>query len=279
MGLRDKIEIKTPDQLRAMRAAGLVVAQIHADLRAAVRPGMTTGELDDVALETLRGAGATSNFYGYYDYPRQTCISVNEVIVHGIPGDRVLEPGDLVSFDCGAEVNGWHGDAAFSMVVPGGDPAVTARRERLNEITRESMWRGIAAMATGRHVGDIGDAIDNYVSSLDPLEQPDIVLDYVGHGIGTQMHQPPDVLNYSVDGRTPRLKSGMVLCIEPMLTAGSQENKTLADDWTVVTLDGSDACHWEHEVALHDGGVWVLTEPDGGVAELAKYGITAAPLD
>ena len=274
MRLRNRIEIKTPDQVRHMRRAGLVVADIHAALREAVRPGVTTGELDAVCAATIERAGAHSNFLGYYDYPATVCVSVNEEIVHGIPGERVLEAGDLVSFDCGAVLDGWHGDAAFSIVVPGKDAPA---RTRLCEIAEASMWHGIAAMATGGRVGDVGRAIDDFVVSLpDP---PGIVVDYVGHGIGSAMHMPPDVPNFRSRERGPRLKPGMVLCIEPMLTAGDQANRVLDDEWTVVTADGSDACHWEHEVALHSGGVWVLTAPDGGEAGLKPFGIVPAPLD
>lgn len=234
--------------------------------------------MDRVALEVLTKHGVKSNFYGYYGYPGQICTSVNEVIVHGIPGDRVLEPGDIVSFDCGAVLDGWHADACITVVVPGGDDEVRRRRERLSEIACESMWVGIAAMARAKRVGEIGEAIDDYVESIDPSERPDIVLDYTGHGVGTVMHQRPDVVNYATGGRSPKLKPGMVLCIEPMRTAGEQANRTLADEWTVVTNDGSDACHWEHMVALHSKGIWVLTEPDGGAAELARFGVTPVAL-
>ena len=277
MARREKIEYKTADQIRKIRQAGLVVADIHTALRTRVKAGMTTAEADTIALEVLQAAGAKSNFFGYYGYPGPICTSVNEVIVHGIPGDRVLHPGDLVSFDCGAVVDGWHGDAAISMVIPGGDSEVSASRERLSALTEEAMWRGIAALATGSHIGDVGRAIDDFVVSL-PDPQPGIVEDYVGHGIGSKMHMAPDVPNYRTRSRGEKLKAGMVLCIEPMLTAGDQANKTLADDWTVVTQDGSDACHWEHEVAIHAAGIWVLTAPDGGEAGLAPYGVTPVPL-
>lgn len=272
------IEYKTDAQIIKMRRAGEVVAAIHAALRAEVRAGMTTADADAIAARVLAEHGAKSNFLGYYGYPGHICTSVNEVIVHGIPGERVIEPGDLVSFDCGAVVEGWHADACITIVVPGADSDVRRRREQLSAVTREAMWVGIAAMATGRCVGDIGDAIDDYVESLPSHERPDIVLDFTGHGIGTAMHQEPDVLNYSTRGRTAKLKPGMVLCIEPMFTAGNQANTTLADDWTVVTNDKSDACHWEHQVALHNGGIWVLTEPDGGAAELARFGVTPVAL-
>lgn len=275
---RDRIELKSEDQIRQMRRAGLIVADIHAAIREAVKPGVTTKDMDVVAKSVLDAAGAKSNFFGYYGYPGQICASVNEEIVHGIPGDRVLGPGDIVSFDCGAVIDGWHGDACFTVVLPGGDPEVRAAREHLCELTEESMWRGIAALATGSRVGDVGRAIDDFVVSL-PEPQPGIVEDYVGHGIGTQMHMEPDVPNFRTRSRGEKLRPGMVLCIEPMLTAGAQDNVTLEDDWTVVTLDGSDACHWEHEVAIHEGGIWVLTAPDGGAAGLAPYGVTPVPLD
>lgn len=274
---RENIELKSNAEICAIRKAGLIVADIHAALRKAVKPGVTTKDMDTVALGVLEAAGAKSNFFGYYDYPGQICASVNEVIVHGIPDGRVLEPGDLVSFDCGAVIDGWHGDAAFSMVVPGGDPEIRKRRERLSVITEECMWRGIAQLALGSRIGDVGRAIDDFVVGLEG-EEFAIVEDYVGHGIGTAMHMEPDVPNFRTRSRGAKLKAGMVVCVEPMLTAGEQENVTLEDDWTVVTLDGSDACHWEHEVAIHSGGIWVLTAPDGGVAGLAPFGVTPVPL-
>ncbi len=272
------IEYKSPDQIRLMRRAGLVVADIQAALREQIAPGMTTADLDGIALDVLENAGATSNFFGYYGYPGQICTSVNDVVVHGIPGERVLEPGDIVSLDCGAVVDGWHGDSAFTVVLPGGDDDVREGRERLSQITHDAMWVGIAAMATGRRVNAIGAAIDDFVSELPASEQPDILRDYVGHGIGSSMHQEPDVLHYRVRGRSPRLKNGMVLCIEPMFAAGKQETKVLDDDWTVVTVDGSDSAHWEHMVAKHSQGIWVLTARDGGAEGLAPFGITPVPL-
>lgn len=271
-----RIEYKSLAQMRAIRDAALIVNDIHEALRAGVKPGMTTADADAIGARVLEAAGATSNFLGYYGYPAHICVSVNEVIVHGIPDERVMAAGDIVSFDCGAIKNGWHADSCFTMVLPGGDEAVTAKRERLSRVTEEAMWVGIAAMATGKHVGDIGAAIDDYVTSEAP--DFDIVLDYTGHGIGSAMHQAPDVRNYRSRGRTPRLKAGMVLCIEPMLTAGDQANHTLADEWTVVTNDGADACHWECQVALHSDGIWVLNRTDGGARELADFGITPVPL-
>ncbi|MFY9263092.1 MAG: type I methionyl aminopeptidase [Actinomycetaceae bacterium] len=276
--MRDRIEYKSDADIVKMRRAGLVVADIHAALREAAVAGKTTADMDRVALDVLQRHGAKSNFYGYYGYPGQICASVNEVIVHGIPGERVLQPGDIVSFDCGAVVDGWHGDACTTVVIPGGDEEVRARRERLSEITEQAMWTGIAAFARGKRIGDIGDAIDDFVEAVPEEDRPDIVLNFTGHGIGSTMHQPPEVLNFSVAERTARIKRGMVICIEPILAAGNQANTTLDDEWTAVTDDGSDACHWEHMVAMHSKGIWVLTAPDGGVAGLAPYGITPVPL-
>ncbi|MDE1656329.1 type I methionyl aminopeptidase [Actinotignum sanguinis] len=271
------INLRSEADILGMRQAALVVRAIHDDLRAHVAAGMSTAQLDQRAKAVLEAHGAVSNFYGYYDYPAQTCISVNNTVVHGIPSEEeILEPGDLVSFDCGALLNGWNGDSCFSVVLPGGDEKQMAARQRLSDITEESMWVGIAAMATGKFVSDIGAAIDDFVVSQDP--EPGIVEEFTGHGIGRAMHEDPTVFNYRTRGRGPRLKAGMVLCIEPILTAGSQENITLADGWTVKTADGQDACHWESQIAKHAGGIWVLNEPDGGAARLAKYGVVPVPL-
>ncbi|NDR54198.1 MULTISPECIES: type I methionyl aminopeptidase [unclassified Actinomyces] len=289
---RERIQLKSPDQVRRMRQAGLVVADIHAALREAVRPGVTTGELDAVSADVIARAGAHSNFLGYYDYPATVCVSVNDEVVHGIPGERVLEPGDLVTFDCGAYIvdddgTQWHGDAAFTTVV-GGSYASDADRV-LDGTTRQALWDAIAAVA--RAVADdaggragrlnvVGDAVEAAVGAAVKREgvRLGILHDYVGHGIGTAMHMSPDVLNYSVKRKGPRLRPGMVLAIEPMLTAGSAEVDELDDGWTVVTRDGSRAAQWEHTVALVPGGVWVLTAPDGGVEGLAPYGLEPRPL-
>lgn len=264
----ERIEYKTPDQILVMRQAGLVVADIHAALREAVAPGVATAELDDVARGVLERAGATSNFLGYHGYPAHVCISVNEEVVHGIPGSRVLAEGDVVSFDCGAVVDGWHGDAAFTVVLGDGDPADRA----LSEVTRVSMWDAIAALATGERLGVVGEAVESAVAASNAAGNGPfaIIEDYVGHGIGSAMHQPPDVLNYRTRQRGPKLRPGMCLAIEPMITRGTIETDILGDEWTVVTADGAHAAHWEHTVAILDDGIWVLTAPDGGAAELAN---------
>lgn len=272
---RESIEYKTDDEIRKIRKAALVVADIHEALREAAKPGVTTGELDLVAGRVLEKAGAKSNFLGYHGYPANACISVNETIVHGIPGDRVLTDTDIVSFDCGAVVDGWHGDACFTILMPNASEA----DRKLSEFTEKAMWTGIAQLAKAKHVGEVGGAIEDYVNSIPEEQRPGLVEEYMGHGIGTAMHQPPDVLNYRAKSRGAKLKPGMVLCVEPMLTIGSPDSIVLDDDWTVVTADGKNACHWEHEVAIHRGGIWVLTAPDGGAAGLAPFGVVPAPLN
>jgi len=270
---REKIEYKTAEQVRTMRRAGLVVAAAHAAVREAVRPGVTTADLDAVAADVIASAGATASFLGYHGYPATLCVSVNDEIVHGIPGERVLQAGDVVSVDCGAIVDGWHGDAAFTVVLPEADPADVA----LSEATQAAMWAGIAALATGERLGAVGEAIEDSVETAQVTYG--IVQEYIGHGIGSAMHQPPDVLNYRTREKGPRLRPGMCLAVEPMLTRGSRMTQVLEDDWTVVTVDGSRAAHWEHTVAIGPDGIWVLTAPDGGAAGLAPHGVTIAPFD
>jgi methionyl aminopeptidase len=276
---RDRIQYKTAEQIKLMRGAGLIVADALEAVRAALRPGVTTGELDRIAHDVIRSAGATPSFlnYGHPPYPATTCISVNEEIVHGIPGGRVLAAGDLVSVDCGAILSGWHGDSAFTAIVAadGEDPAAagTAADRELVEVTRTSMWAGIGAIAVGARLGQIGGAVEDHVGGRYGL-----VEEYGGHGIGTEMHQDPHVLNYRTRDAGRRMRAGLCLAIEPMLTAGDAETAVKADRWTVVTVDSSRAAHWEHSVALHDGGLWVLTAPDGGEAGLASVGAKFAPL-
>ncbi|WP_158374063.1 type I methionyl aminopeptidase [Cellulosimicrobium cellulans] len=280
---REKIELKTPDQVLLMRRAGLVVADALAAARAAAVPGATTADLDAVAAAVIADAGALPSFLGYYDYPATICVSVNDEVVHGIPSGRELQPGDVVSIDCGAIVEGWHGDSALTLVLPEADPADQA----LADLTERCMWDGIAALAgEGGGIADrlavVGDAVEDAVAAADASVNGGvpfgIVQDYVGHGIGSAMHQPPDVLNYRSRDRGPKLRPGMCLAVEPMITRGGHATEVLDDDWTVVTADGSRAAHWEHSVALHEGGIWVLTAVDGGAAELAARGVTVAPL-
>ncbi|WP_282948226.1 type I methionyl aminopeptidase [Cellulomonas endometrii] len=279
---RERIELKTPEQVLLMRRAGLVVADALAAARTAAVPCATTADIDAVAAAVIADAGAQPSFLGYMDYPATVCVSVNDEVVHGIPSGRVLEPGDVVSIDCGAIVEGWHGDSALTVVLPDADPADLA----LSAVTEKAMWDGIAALASGSGLADrlgvVGEAVERAVEDADPAPNGcvpfGIVQDYVGHGIGSAMHQPPDVLNYRTRDRGSRLKPGMCLAVEPMITRGSAGTEVLEDDWTVVTVDGSRAAHWEHSVALHEGGIWVLTAVDGGAAELAARGVAVAPL-
>ncbi|MGD9956511.1 MAG: type I methionyl aminopeptidase [Candidatus Nanopelagicales bacterium] len=272
---KDRIEVKTPEQILLMRQAGLVVGRTLELLRESVRPGISTRELDAIAEESIRSAGAVPSFLGYHGYPASICASVNDEVVHGIPGDRVLVEGDQISIDCGAIVQGWHGDAAIT--VPVG--AVAEADAELSRVTEEALWRGLAAAQAGGTVRDIGAAVESYVRAQPGGEGYGIVEEYVGHGIGTSMHMDPNVPNYDHGGKSPALTPGMALAIEPMVCAGSRLTRTLADDWTVVTQDGRRACHWEHTVAITTEGPWVLTALDGGAARFAALGVASPAAD
>lgn len=256
---------------------GLITAAALDAVRAVVAPGVTTAEVDAVAARVIRERGAESNFQLVRGYRHTTCISVNDQVVHGIPSDRVLQPGDIVSIDCGAQYRGWNGDSALTIVIPDPSrPSVVAARQRLSEVTERSLWAGVAALATARRVGEIGAAVE--ASILAEPEDYGILREYVGHGIGRKMHEGPTVFNYRVDDPGPEVRPGLCVAIEPMVTAGSETTFVEGDDWTVTTVDGSDGSHWEHSVAVHDGGIWVLTAPDGGAAGLAPFGIAPAPI-
>lgn len=262
-----RIEIKSPEQVRAMRAAGVLVAQTLTVLREAVAPGVTPIELNALAEETIRAGGGIPSFLGYGEppFPATICASVNDEVVHGIPGPRPLVHGDVISIDCGAIVDGWHGDAAITVAVGEVKPEVA----ELMRVTEESLWRGLAAASVGGRVGDISHAVESFVRSAGAYG---IVSGYTGHGIGTEMHMDPDVPNEGRPGRGPRLKQGMALAVEPMITLGGSRTRTAADDWTVVTSDGTWAAHFEHTFALTETGVWVLTAEDGGRARLEALG-------
>ncbi|AUG30682.1 MULTISPECIES: type I methionyl aminopeptidase [Microbacterium] len=275
MGLRRSL-YKTPAQLRSMVEPGLITAAALDAVRALVAPGVTTAELDAAASDVIVARGAESNFQLVRGYRHTTCISVNDQVVHGIPGGRVLEPGDIVSIDAGAQFKGWNGDSAITVVVPGGDPGVRAARERLSAVTEGSLWAGVAALASAARVGEIGDAVQGYIERSG--EGYGILRDYVGHGIGRRMHEGPTVFNYRVDDLGPAVRPGLCLAIEPMVTGGSDQTYVEDDDWTVTTVDGSDGCHWEHSVAVHEGGIWVLTAADGGAASLAPFNVTPTPI-
>jgi methionyl aminopeptidase len=242
---------RSPGDLAALRRAGRVVAEMHESIRAAVRPGMTTASLDAIGREVLDRRGAGSNFLGYHGYPAVICASVNEVVIHGIPGPQVLEDGDLVSIDCGAIVDGWHGDAAFTVAVG----SVSRDAQRLLDTAWASLDAGVAAMQPVGRLSDIGAAVQEVVEGAGLS----VVRDYCGHGIGRAMHERPDVPNYGKPGRGPRLVPGVVLAVEPMVTAGGPEVDVLDDGWSVVTADGSLSAHVEHTIAITDDGPEILT--------------------
>jgi len=263
---KSKFEIKTPEQFLKMRKAGLVVADVLARMVQEAVPGVTALHLDRIAREMLTKAGATSSFLGYHGFPAVICASVNDQVVHGIPNDRPFADGDLLSVDFGAIVDGWHGDAAVSIEI--GSPV--PQHTRLSDVTCEAMWAGLAMAEPGNRLSDISHAVETTIRAAGNYG---ILQEYTGHGIGTKMHMDPSVPNYGRAGQGPELIPGMALAIEPMATLGTHRVTTLADDWTVVTTDGSFASHWEHTVAITEDGPWVLTAHDGGAAYFAAHGV------
>jgi methionyl aminopeptidase len=258
------IQIKTPAQIARMYAAGQVVARTLAALADAVRPGVTTAELDSIAEREIRSAGAVPSFLGYFGYPASICASVNQQVVHGIPGEQHrLRAGDIISIDCGAVLDGWHGDAAISVGVGEIDPADQA----LLDACEASMWAGIAQAVPGRRLSDISNAVERSVRGSGDYG---LIREYTGHGIGTEMHMEPAVRNYGPPGQGPRLVTGMALAIEPMITRGGREVAELDDGWTVVSVDGSRAAHFEHTVAITADGPWVLTALEGATSAAAE---------
>lgn len=268
-----KIEYKSNAQILKMREAGLVLAEALDEAVAAAQPGITTKEVDAVFAGVLERHGATSNFLGYHGFPATICASVNHEVVHGFPSEYVLKDGDVLKIDGGAIVDGWHADSARTVLLGDVDEA----DRRLSEITQQAMWAGIAALAEARFVGQIGEAIEKYVHAQ-PGPRLGILEEYCGHGIGSAMHMAPDVLNYNSGHRGPRVKPGMALAIEPMLVRGKLATSVLDDDWTVVTNDKQNASQWEHTVAVHLGGIWVLTAHDGGAAGLEPFGVCPSPI-
>lgn len=255
------IEIKSPGELDAMRAAGLVVAKSLAAVAAAARAGVSTAELDEIAEQTIRDAGAVPSFKGYHGFPASICASVNEQIVHGIPSkSQVLADGDLISVDCGAILDDWHGDSAVTLFVG----TISDADQALSDATKASMLAGIEAIRPGNRLTDISHAVETSVHSSECADGRTygIVREYGGHGIGSSMHMDPFLPNHGKPGKGPRLRVGMAIAIEPMLTLGVEETVELEDGWTVVTADGSRAAHWEHTVAVTDDGPWVLTAPE-----------------
>jgi methionyl aminopeptidase len=273
------IQLKTDVEVEKMRLAGLVVAETLAAVRAAVAPGVTVRQLDAIAEHEIRSRGAVPSFLDYLpgvgyvprgpdrnSFPATICASVNDEIVHGIPDDRRLASGDIVSVDCGAILDGWHGDAAVTLPVG----QVSDQAAELLAVCEGSLWAGIGAMQVGNRLRDIGAAVEDHVRAAGDFG---IVAEYGGHGIGTEMHQDPHVLNYRTRVRGPRLVPGLVLAIEPMINIGTAETVLLDDGWTVTTADGSLSAHFEHTVAVTDDGPWVLTALDGGAARLGSLGV------
>jgi methionyl aminopeptidase len=263
------IQIKTAHEIELMRASGLITAGAIAAVKAAVRPGVSTGELDGIAEDYIRSHGGVPNFLGYHGFTGTICASVNDEIVHGIPSpERRLAAGDNISIDCGAILQGWHSDSAVTVTVGEPSPEDAA----LLAVTERSMWAGLAKAVAGGRLTDISAAVEETITA--EAHEYGIVDHYGGHGIGTEMHQDPHVLNYGRPGRGPKLVPGLCLAIEPMVTVGDAATAELDDGWTVVTKDGSRAAHFEHTVAITTEGPWVLTAEDGGVSGLAPFGIT-----
>jgi methionyl aminopeptidase len=267
---------KSPQELAAMIRPGLVTAAALDAVRAAIDVGVSTLRLDAIAEAVIRDAGGIPNFQLEPGYTHTLCTSINDAVVHGVPSDRLIAAGDIVSIDCGAEVDGWNGDAAFSVVVADASrPELVARREALNAATERSLWAGIAALASASTVNQVGVAVEK---SIEASGDYGIIEDFTGHGIGRSMHEDPAVFNFRVRGGSPKVRPGLVLAIEPMITLAGIETHELADGWTQVTDDGSDAAHWEHSVAVHADGIWVLTAQDGGAAGLAPFGVVPNPI-
>jgi methionyl aminopeptidase len=284
---RGDIQLKTRGELQAMRASGLVLAGAIAAGRAAVAPGVSTGEIDEIVASVIADAGAFSNFLHYGGapdgsgaFPATICASVNDEIVHGIPSlNRVLQPGDLLSIDAGCILDGWHSDSAISVHVGGPGPDAAAEVD-LIAATEDAMWAGIATARAGGRLGDISWAIEASTkrSASTNGRRYSLVAGYGGHGIGTAMHMAPFVANEGRRGKGVRLVPGMALAIEPMLTLGRPASRELADGWTIVTRDGARAAHFEHSIAITSDGISVLTAMDGGAARLEPYGITPVDL-
>ena len=247
----EAFRLKRPEEIDRMRVSGRILGECLAHLAATVRDGITTLELDREADTFIRDHGCIPGFLGYQDYPKSLCVSVNDEVVHGIPGPRVIHDGDLVSLDCGLILDGWWADSGLSVAC--GEPS--AEVARLIDVTREALDRGIAAARPGNTIGDIGHAVQTHAES----EGYSVVRTYVGHGIGRNMHEPPQVPNYGTPGTGNVLKPGYVLAIEPMVNVGTAAVRVLEDDWTVVTVDGRLSCYFEHTVAITEDGPEVLT--------------------
>lgn len=247
------ITLKTPQEIEKMRKAGRVVATTLETLKAAAQVGMTTGDLDELARQKIAEAGAIPSFKGYHGFPGHICASVNEEVVHGIPGNRVLKEGDILSVDLGAIVEGYHGDSAITFPIG----SISSEIQLLLQVTEESLYKGIQAAIVGNRLGDVSSAIQTHVDSY----QFGIVREFVGHGIGSQMHEDPKIPNYGPPHQGPLLKAGMTLAIEPMVNLGTPDVRILDDQWTVVTRDGKPSAHFEHTILITENGPEILTRP------------------
>lgn len=275
-GLLRRSIYKSPAQLRLMVEPGLSTGAALEAMRAAVRPGITTLELDAIAEEAIRARGSEPNFMLEPGYRHTICANVNEHVVHAIPTERELVPGDIVALDVGAIHQGWNGDAAITAVLPDPErPDRTAAVEKLSHVTEQAMWHGIARLARAKHVNEIGEAVSAYVRKHSDFG---VLEDYIGHGIGRSMHEDPPVFNVPVSRKGPEVKPGLVVAIEPIISAGGIDTIVEDDDWTVTIADGSLSAQWEHSVAVHADGIWVLTASDGGEAGLAPFGIRPVPI-
>lgn len=278
---RHSVELKTNEQIILMRDAGLATAAALREVRKAIRPGVSTLELDEIAEATIIAKGGHSNFKLVPGYSHTICASINDEVVHGIPSaSRILKAGDIISVDCGAEIGEWNGDSAITVIVPNEDGTqvdsdLIRTRQTLSDVTEQSLWVGIAALAKAEYLNEVGMAIEEYVYSQGKYG---ILEEYVGHGIGRSMHEDPAVYNFAVREKGFKVQPGLCVAIEPMIVAGSHRTKILKDGWTVSTKDSSDASHWEHSIAVHDKGIWVLTAEDGGAAKLAPLGVKPVPL-
>jgi len=247
----DATVCRTPSEIAIMRRAGRVVAEMHECIQAAIKPGVSTLELDAIGRDVLDRRGAKSNFLGYHGFPAVICASPNHIVVHGIPDEYQLVDGDLISIDCGAIIDGWHGDAAFTA----GVGEISREVSRLISVTESALYAGIATMVPGGHIGDIGHAVQTEAEAAGFS----IVREYVGHAIGRAMHEQPEVPNYGRQGRGPKLRLGNVFAVEPMVNMGSPDTRVLADGWGVVTADGEWSAHWEHTIAITESGPEILT--------------------
>jgi methionyl aminopeptidase len=248
------IKIKTLQEIEEMKKAALLVGDTLAEVSKHIKPGVTTKELDSIGEDFIRSNGATPTFKGYFDYPASLCISINEVVVHGIPGKREIKEGDVISIDCGTTFNGWVGDSAYTFAVKG----VKDEDRQLMKVTKESLYLGIKTCEIGKRLGDLGDAIQSYCESFGY----GVVRDLCGHGVGHQMHEDPNVLNYGRKGTGAKFREGMTIAIEPMITLGNKEVVFQNDGWTCSTIDNSTAAHYEHDVAITKDGPIILSSFD-----------------